>query len=167
MGFSFVPFRVYRRWRPNRRSVTRPTLLSTPKCFETCGWGQPRDVTRSFTGRSPCASTPSSCRRFGSATALKASRVVGASGISGLIFLYGNMSTLEAAKVFHRLQKSASAGNEEHIDQSYHSDIIVIASKGALAMNDRELKLVSGWAALVGILLGLALIVLLATVMII
>src|SRR5713226_7686363 len=49
---------------------------------------------------------------------------------------------------------------------SYQSDIIVITSeKRSHAMHDRELKLVSGWAALVGILLGLALNVVLITSM--
>src|SRR5262245_3632665 len=53
------------------------------------------------------------------------------------------------------------------VEYGYQSDIITIAqSKGRDAMHDRELRLVSGWAALIGILLELALIVILITSMI-
>src|SRR5215467_5962691 len=76
MSLSGCPLRRYMRCRPSSRDVTRPTARSTRRCFDTCGCARSSSSTRSFTGRSPLASTSRISRRRGSATALNASAVV-------------------------------------------------------------------------------------------
>src|ERR687895_2233487 len=78
MGLSASPLSRYSRWRPWSRTSTAPTSRSTRRCLDTCGCAIRSTRTRSFTGRSPPASTSRICRRRGSATALNASSVVAA-----------------------------------------------------------------------------------------
>jgi hypothetical protein len=63
------------------------------EALETIGCGQPSRTTKSVTGISPSARVSRTCRRLGSATALKGSSVVAARGIWIIIFPYGNMSS--------------------------------------------------------------------------
>jgi hypothetical protein len=38
MGLSCLAFTRCLRWRPTRRSLTKPTCFNTPRCFDTIGW---------------------------------------------------------------------------------------------------------------------------------
>src|SRR3989442_11835951 len=71
------------RRRPSLLTDTIPTLRSTPRCFDTAGWGIRSLLTSSPTACArPLPSTLMISRRRGSAIALNASVVVAARAIT-------------------------------------------------------------------------------------
>ena len=84
--------------RPSRRAVTRPTLLSTCRCFETDGWFSASASAISDTDRSSPAMNSRMCRRRGSAIALNGSEVVDARATSKVI--HSHMGICQAVKIY-------------------------------------------------------------------